>query len=86
MDLLDEPIDELVFGVKSEGGGSEEDISDIGPSLPGVSIEREDCVEFSDMVGAEHWIFSTDVLGKDSLQLLLLDLSLRHDISYQLLI
>lgn len=34
------------------------------------------------MVRAEHWIFSTNVLGKDSLQLLLLDLSLRHDISF----
>ena len=86
MDLLDESKDELVFGVESEGGGGEENISDIRPSLPGVSVEREDCVEFSDVVGAEHWVFSADVLGKDSLQLLLLDLSLGHDISYQLLI
>lgn len=84
MDLLDEPEDELVLGVESEGGGGEEDVPDIGPPLPWVGVEGEDCVEFGDVVGAEHWIFGADVLGEHSLQLLLLDLSLAHDISYQL--
>lgn len=38
VDLLDEPIDELVFGVKSKCGGGEKNISNIRPSLPWVSI------------------------------------------------
>ena len=78
VDLLDEPEDELVFGIESEGAGSEKDISCISSSLAGIGIEGEEGVQFGNAVGAEHWVLGTDVLGKHCLQLFLLDLTLGH--------
>lgn len=56
MYFVNESEDVFIFGVKAEGGGSEEDISDICSSLTGVGIERKDCVEFSDVFCTEDRI------------------------------
>lgn len=76
MDLVEESEDELVFGVEAEGGGGEEDITDIGSALTGVGVEGEDCVQLSNVVSTEDRVFGSDVLGKDCLKILLLELSL----------
>lgn len=78
VDFLDEPEDEFVLGIKSEGAGSEKDISCISSSLARIGIEREEGVQFGNAIGAEHWILGTDVLGKHCLELLLLNLTLGH--------
>ena len=44
IDFLEKSEDKLVFGLKAEGAGSEEEFSDISPSLSGVGIEGEEGV------------------------------------------
>jgi len=76
IDFLEESEDKLVFGLKAEGAGSEEEFSDISPSLSGIGVEGEEGVQLTDVFCCKDWIFGSNVLGKDVLQLLLLDLSL----------
>jgi hypothetical protein len=79
VDLLDQPEDQLVFGIESESTGSEKDFSDIGSSLARISVEVEEGLELSNALSAEDRILGADVLGKDCFELFLLDLFLGHD-------
>lgn len=44
VDFLDEPEDEFIFGIKSEGASSEKDISCISSPLARIGIEGEEGV------------------------------------------
>lgn len=68
-----------MLGVKAEGGGGDEEISNVGSSLAGVGIEGEESVQLSDVFRGEHGILEGDVLAEDSLEFLFLDLLLGHD-------
>ena len=78
-DILKEAEDQLVFGVKAEGGGGDEEISDVGSSLAGVGVEGEEGVQLSDVFRGEHGILDGDVLAQNSPEFLFLDLLLGHD-------
>lgn len=51
MHLLQQPEHELVFLVEAESASSQKEFSDIGSSLPGVGVEREESVELGDSIG-----------------------------------
>ena len=78
MNLLEESEDEFVFGVEAQGAGSHEEVSDVSSSLPGVGVEREESMEFDDVIGGEDGVFGGDILGEHGLEFFLLDFSLRH--------
>lgn len=50
MNFLEESENKFIFGVEAEGAGGDKQISDISSSLPGVCVEREQGVQFSDVV------------------------------------
>lgn len=56
LDLLEESENEFVFVVESEGACGHEEIANICSSLSGVSVKREECVEFGDVLGGEDWV------------------------------
>lgn len=78
VDVVENSEDELVLGVKTKGGGSEEEVSDIGSSLAGISVEGEQSVELSDAIGGENGVLGADVLGEDGLELFLLNFFSAH--------
>lgn len=51
MHLLQQSEHELVFLVEAESASSQQEFSDIGSPLPGVSVEREESMEFGDSIG-----------------------------------
>ena len=48
LNLVEQSENVLVLGVESESAGSEEDFAGIGTALPGIGIEGEEGMEFSD--------------------------------------
>ena len=72
----------IEFGVKTQSFGSQENISDINSSLSWISIEWEQGVKISDGVWGEDGIFSSNILGEDSLKIFGLDLFSGHEISF----
>lgn len=48
--FLNKPEDEFILGIETESAGSHEHISDVCSPLPGVGIEREEGVEFGDVL------------------------------------
>jgi len=83
MDFREKSEDELVFGVKAKGAGSQENVSDISSSLSGISIKWEESVKFSDMFGRENWVFGGNIFAKDGFEFFVLDLLLGHDRYFQ---
>jgi hypothetical protein len=81
VDFVDKSEDKLVFGIEAESGGGKEDVPNIGSPLTRISVEGENCVELSNVISAEDGVLGSDVLGKDGLQILLLEFSFGHDIS-----
>jgi hypothetical protein len=78
VDFLKHSEDELVFLVEAEGGGGQEDISDVSPSLSGVGVEGEEGVELGNGFRGEDGVLGSDVLGEDGLEFLLLNFLLAH--------
>ncbi len=63
----------VVTLVKAECLCGHDDISEINSSLPGVSIEWKQGVEFYDVLTSEDGAFSGNFLREDSLEVLFLD-------------
>jgi hypothetical protein len=81
VNFVEKSDDNLVFWVKAQGGGGEQNVSNISSSLTRIGVKRENCVDFGDVVGWEDRIFWSDVLGEDGFEILLCDLFLWHEIS-----
>ena len=74
-DLLKDSVDEFVFRIELKDVSGHEDVSDIYLSLSRVSVEREQVVEFSQLVLVEEGVFGSNVLSHDFLEVLLESLS-----------
>ena len=79
MDFVKKSEDELVFGIETKSTCSHEDVSDIGSSLSGISIEGEEGMKLSDVFRWEDGVFGGYILGKDGFEFFLLDFSFGHD-------
>jgi hypothetical protein len=79
LDVLEDPEDKLEFGVKTESTGGHHEISDISPSLPGVSVEAKEGMEFRDVFRGEDGVFISNVFCEDCFELFLLDFFPGHD-------
>lgn len=70
--------DNIIFAIEAEGACSHEKILDIDSSLPGVGVEWEESVEFGDVLSSEDGVFSSDVFGKDCLEIFGLNFLFAH--------
>ena len=55
-----------------------EEVSAIGSSLSGVSVEGEEGVEFGDVFGEEYGVLGGDVFCEDGFELFFLDFLFAH--------
>jgi len=79
MDFVKKSEDELVFGIETKSACSHEDVSDVGSSLSGISIEGEESMKFGNVIGWEDGVFGGDVFTEDGFEFFLLDFSFGHD-------
>ena len=83
VDFREESEDKLIFVVKAKSAGSHENVSNVGPPLPRVSIKWEESMELSNVIWREDWIFGGNVFCEDGFELFFLDFSLGHDRYFQ---
>ena len=87
LDVINDAEHELVFGIESKSAGSHEELPDISPAHPRVTVEAEQGMNFSNGFGGEDRVLGADVLGEHSLEFLLLCVTLAgHDRSYKITI
>lgn len=71
-------VNEFIFILKTECGGSHEDISDLNSSLPGIGVKGEHRVEFFDEFLVKDRVFVSNWLGHDGLKILFMNLFSRQ--------
>lgn len=72
----------IILFIQAQGFGSHDDILDVSSSLSGISIKREQLMEFNNMLIWEDRVFSDNFFSEDSLEIFGLGLSSWHFFVY----